>query len=58
MAVIINRDRLIQLDDMISVKKKKKKFDDMIESSTWEEDEMQYYIDGWGKKKPFAPNHL
>ena len=23
----------------------------MIESSTWEEDEMQYHIDGWGKKK-------
>ena len=31
----------------------------MIESSTWEEDEMQYHIDGWGKKKTtFAPNHL
>ena len=32
----------------------------MIESSTWEEDEMQYHIDGWGEKKKttFAPNHL
>ena len=32
----------------------------MIESSTWEEDEMQYHIDDWGKKKKknFAPNHL
>ena len=55
--LLIVRDRLIQLDDMISVKKFF--FDDMIESSTWEEDEMQYHIDGWGKKNTtFAPNQL
>ena len=37
--LLIVRDRLIQLDDMISVKIFF--FDDMIESSTWEGDEMQ-----------------